>query len=234
MSLADRAYELIRKDILRCDLQPGQSIVQAVLADKYGVGMTPVREALQRLAHEGLVQPVPRAGYTVSHITLSSVRELFELRNILETAAVRMAVARASDEQLRQVSENASFTYVYTDKEDYDRFLARNQEFHCSIAVLGGNQRLVETLSETLDGLNRVFHLGLEVRDSAEEMRAEHVALAKALVERDEERASAIVSNQIARSIQRVMDALTSGVHSSLSADTGQGIHTVVLGEKTN
>lgn len=232
MNLADQAYQSIRAEILNTRLMPGQQIVQGQLAEKYGLGMTPIREALQRLAHEGLVQAVPRMGYIVSHITFSDVRELFELRNVLETAAVRMVVARATDEQLRQLAEKANFSYVYSDHEDYSRFLARNQEFHCSIALIAGNQRLTETLERTLDGLTRVFHFGLDLRDSADEMRSEHVTLVDALLRRDADAAAEITSNQINRSIQRVMEALSHTVEHGLATDNGQGFQHVLYGEK--
>lgn len=236
MNLADQAYKLLREDIINCVLQPGQQIAQGQLAENYQVGTTPIREALQRLAHEGLVQAVPRSGYVVSHITLSDVREMFELRNVLEGAAVRMACVRASDEQLAWLKEHASFTYVYSDREDYSRFLARNHEFHCAIAAMSGNQRLTETLSRVLDGLNRVFHLGLDLRDSAEEMRDEHIALANALAKRDADVAAREVDLQISRSVQRVQEAVMRSVGSGKIPfplkDSGQGIHSMILGER--
>ncbi len=231
MNLAEQAYQSIRKEILSTALLPGQQIVQNQLAEKYGLGMTPVRDALQRLAHEGLVQAIPRSGYTVSHITFSDVRELFELRGILETAAVRLAVARATDAQLRELADKANFSYVYSDRDDYSRFLARNQEFHCAVAQLGGNRRLTEQLERVLDGLTRVFHFGLDLRDSAEEMRSEHVDLVEALLRRDADAAVEITSSQISRSIQRVMEALTRSMERGVVAEPAPGFHNVPNGE---
>ena len=222
MSLSDKAYDLIRRDIICCALQPGQQIGQLQLVEKYGVGMTPIREALQRLAHENLVTPVPRSGYLVSPITFADIRELFELRSTLETAAVRMAALRGSDEQLRQLARKANFTYIYHNREDYTRFLALNADFHCSIAAIAGNQRLTESLSRLLDELTRVFHLGLDLKDSAEEMRAEHLALAEALLARDDALAVRLVTGQVSSSFQRVVEAVMSRVHTGL---TGSAIH---------
>ncbi len=235
MNLADKAYDLIRRDIITCVLQPGQQIAQAQLADMYAVGTTPIREALQRLAHENLVSPVPRSGYVVSPITFVDIRELFELRAVLETSAVRMAALRASEDQLRHILEKANFKYVYNDREDYTRFLTLNADFHCSIAALGGNQRLTESLSRILDELTRVFHLGLDLKDSAEEMREEHLGLAKALVARDDDLAVKLVRAQISRSSERVVEAVMSRVHTGLtgaaSPITPIPFDTVFIGE---
>ena len=207
-SLAQQAYEQLRAEILTCALPPGAQIAQAQLAEKYSLGLTPVREALQRLAHEGLVQPYPRFGYIVSPVTVEPVRQMFEYRAILESAAVRLAVERAGDEQLANLAGSAAFQYVYRNREEYSRFLARNAEFHLAIARLAGNPRLVEALASLLDELARIFHLGLDLRDSAVEMEAEHIALANALRARDPERAEQIVREQIQRSQQRVLEAL--------------------------
>jgi len=211
MSLAQKAYDIIRGEILNCALAPGQQIVQARLVEKYGLGLTPIREALQRLAHEGLVQPYPRFGYIVSPVTEEMVRHLYEVRMILEAAAVRLAVERASDAQLRQIAENARFTYIYKNHEQYVRFLERNAAFHDSIALLAGNPRLAEVLGGLLDELSRIFHLGLDLRDSADEMQSEHTALAEALLARDADRAGQVLREQITRSQQRVLEALRRG-----------------------
>jgi DNA-binding GntR family transcriptional regulator len=212
MSLSDRAYEIIRKEIITCELRPGQQVAQPQLAEKYGIGTTPVREALQRLAQEGLVEAVPRLGYIVTPITFSAVRELFELRSIIECATVRLAAVQGSKAQLEKISQDAVFTYVFRDRDSYTEFLAHNAAFHRSIAVAAGNQRIVDLLSQLLDELTRIFHLGLDLRDSAEEMRDEHIALAQALLARDPHRAEHIVHSQVARSQQRVLEALTQPV----------------------
>lgn len=212
MSLSDRAYDVIKREIITCLLRPGEQIVQAQLADRHGIGTTPVREALQRLAQEGFVRPVPRFGYIVTPVTLSDLQEIYELRAILEVAAVHLAAVRATDSQLQQIGQKASFTYVYRDVRSYTAFLEQNADFHRSVASLAGNQRLVDQISRLLDELTRVFHLGLDLRDSAEEMCSEHVALAEALLARDAPRAVEVTRGQISRSQQRVVEGLLRGV----------------------
>jgi DNA-binding GntR family transcriptional regulator len=212
LALSDKAYGIIKTDIIRCVLKPGQQLVQQQMAEKYKLGITPIREALHRLAQEGFVQPIPRFGYTVSFITFSDVHEIYELRSILESAAASLAAVRGTDKQLEGISNAADFTYVYKDQQSYSDFLALNADFHRYVAVVAGNRRLADQISKLLDELTRVFHLGLDLRDSTEEMRDEHLALAKALCDRDPDRAEQIVQSQIARSQQRVLEALTDRV----------------------
>lgn len=210
MNLSEKAYEQIRHEIITCILAPGQQINQSEIAERLNLGITPVREALTRLSHDGLVTSLPRFGYLVSPITLNDLNELFELRLILETAAVHLAVQRADDAQLQEIASQADFTYHYKEIEDHTAFLRRNAEFHCAVAGLTGNRRLVETLTDLLDQLTRVFHLGLNLRDSAEEMRLEHLELVSALAKRDAETSQKVIIEQINRSRQRILEALQS------------------------
>lgn len=207
-SLAEEAYEAIKYDIITCVLEPGQKIVQSELVDRYQVGTTPIREALHRLAQDQLVEPVPRVGYIVTPVTIADVREIFELRYVLESATARLAASRADQEVLEALRANAHFTYTYRDRESYTEFLARNSDFHRRIAESTGNGRLVSAISQILDELTRVFHLGLDISDSAEEMKQEHIALTGALCDRDPDGAAEIVQDQIERSLERILQAL--------------------------
>jgi DNA-binding GntR family transcriptional regulator len=208
--LSSRAYFLIKEDIVNCSLEPGQFIAQINLAEKYKVGLTPVREALRQLAAEGFVQPVPRLGYIVSPVTTRDVEEMFEMRLMLEIASVRLAIARGTEIDLRNLIEEANFTYVYKDRQSYSSFLTRNKEFHIRIASISKNSRLVQQISKTMDELTRVFHLGLDIRDSAEEMREDHIALAESLLQRDTNLAERLIRSEILLSRERVMEALKS------------------------
>ncbi|HNT53401.1 MAG TPA: GntR family transcriptional regulator [Anaerolineaceae bacterium] len=215
VSLAGQVYEALKKDIITCALKPGQQIAQQQLAERYGVGITPVREALQKLTREGLILTIPRFGYLVTTITISDVAEIFELRAILESAAARLAATRASDEQIRQLAELAGYTYVYQDRDSYTDFLAHNREFHIALANASGNKRLIEAISHLMDELTRMFHLGLDLKDSAAEMRQEHQELVAVIHQKNPEAAEKIMLAQITHSRQRIYDALLPGASSS-------------------
>ena len=206
--ISEQAYKSIKDAIVTCELKPGQIIVQGDLAERYEIGITPVREALRQLAQDGFVQPVPRMGYQVSQITNQDIEEIFEIRSILETQSVRLAALRAPVEQLQNIIDLANFTYKYQQKESYLGFLRRNAEFHFSIAAASGNFRLADQVSKILDELNRVFHLGLDISDSAEEMRSDHLSLAKALMKREPDMAEKLVMVEIKRSHDRVKKAI--------------------------
>jgi DNA-binding GntR family transcriptional regulator len=207
-SLADQAYESLKQAILHCDLEPGLHVAQSQLADKYELSITPTREALKRLEQEGYVQSVPRFGYLVSPISPVDVSEIYELRLILESAAVRLAAQRITPRQTAPLREQAELTYTYQEPQSYRIFLNMNREFHAQIALTSGNKRLADTIAKLLDDMTRIFHLGLDLRDSAQEMRVEHLNLVDALAKHNPEEAEIIIREQIVRSRERVLQML--------------------------
>ncbi len=207
--LAERAYQLLRADIIACVLRPGQQVVQSQLADRYGIGTTPIRDALHRLALENLVQPVPRSGYVITPITLSDIQEMFEMRYLLESFAARMAAARGSDHDLKEMVRLADITYVFKDKESYLPRINLNADFHRAIAVAAGNQRVVDQLSGLMDELARFFFLTYDLEDLSEAMRQEHHLLVDAICGRDPDRAGKIAGDLVARAQQRALSAVS-------------------------
>src|SRR5262249_60487548 len=99
--LTDRAYERIRHDIIACVIAPGTEISEAQLCAQYKLGKAPVRMALNRLAHDGLVRTIPNRGYMVSPVTVRDVHDVFELRLMLEPQAARMRHAQPDPARMR-------------------------------------------------------------------------------------------------------------------------------------
>ncbi len=207
-SLADQAYNTIRKDILTCVLDPGSQIAQSQLVERYEYGVTPIRDALKRLEHEGFVRSIPRFGYIISPITPKDVEDLFELRLALEVLAVRKAIERASDEQLIQLRELSDTTYIYQDRVTYLHFLEHNLSFHYAIALASGNRKLADVLAETLHEMTRIFNLGLDLHDRSDQIQHEHVALADAIYARDTGQAIEIVTEQLISWRKRTLEDL--------------------------
>lgn len=214
-SQSDLVYEAVKKDILTCKLPPGTMIAQPQLTERYAAGITPLREALQKLIKEGLVQSIPRSGYLITPITLVDVQELFELRIVVEMAVTRLAAERVTPAELEPLTQLAEITYINKDRDSYSDFLTRNTEFHLAVAAASKNQHMIKAVRQLLDSMTRIFHLGLDLQDNAEEIRAGHRALVAALRARDPDLAEQITKEQIIRSRQSVLKALLSQAGSS-------------------
>ncbi len=205
--LSERAYKSIKQDIITCTLEAGEQIIQSQLADRYRIGTTPIREALQRLVQDGFVQSIPRYGYIVSRVSLSDVHEIYECRQVLEPALAYLAATRATEAQLAEIKRTAHFDYSYN-KDNSSEAHVHNAEFHRAIAVASGNGRLYDQISRVLDEMTRIFFLGIDLSGSADALNNNHLKLAEALHARDANLAKQIMKDELLYSKQAVLDAL--------------------------
>jgi DNA-binding GntR family transcriptional regulator len=169
-------YRELRRSISAGHLTPGERLDLAALSESYGTSVTPVRDALQMLSQEGLVTIKPRSGYFVTHVTLKQLRDMLELREILEVASIERAAVRITDEQLGQL-EHVHAGYAGEDDESYERYMDENKRFHCLIAEASDNHELVEMLGRLHDRLIR-FMVLCRVGETLERR---HALLIKAL-----------------------------------------------------
>ena len=210
-SLAEQAYLQLRQEILKCSLSPGQVVSERELARRYEISKTPIREALTQTCHEGLMQRLPGRGYMVAPITIKDIRELFDLRLILEVAAAERAAQNPSPEQIALLRGMAVVSYDLDDPESHTLFLKTNRNFHLTLAEAAANKRLVDMLGQLLNEMNRLFYLGLRLRDSSEEMTREHQEVVTALEKGDVAGAREIISRQIMSSRDRILEAIMQG-----------------------
>ena len=206
--LSDRAYERIRHDIIGCVLAPGIEISETQLCAHYKLGKAPVRMALNRLAHDGLVRAIPRRGYRVTDVTLKDIHDVFELRLMLEPMAARMAAGKVDAQRLRALDDACRAGYQQGDAKSTSRFLDANKAFHVEIARAAGNGRLADAVEQLLDEMTRLLHLGLGLRDRSQEMSREHRSLLKALVRGDGDTAERICREQIEAARGMVLSAI--------------------------
>lgn len=158
----DTSKNLIYKDLRRSisvgHREPGERLDLEALATSYGTSITPVRDALQMLSQEELVTIKPRSGYFVTHTTLKQLRDILELREILELAAIERAAPRINAEQLEQL-EHVHAGYTDEEDESYIRYMSENRTFHYLIAEASGNHELAEALGRLHDRLIRFMVL---------------------------------------------------------------------------
>ncbi len=188
--LSDQAYLLLRTELLSATLEPGTRLVESEVARRLKVSQAPVREALRRLAHEGLVLQLPRRGSFVAHLSAEEARNAYAVRGALEVVAIdgifgcgdpdRVPELVASlDERLHELVAAAA-------DDDLIRFVAADAAFHRTVWEASGNALLtriwpmVEVAMRNLTVVsNRLYYAGLA------EVAATHRPLIEALRERD-------------------------------------------------
>ncbi|KAB2876176.1 MAG: GntR family transcriptional regulator [Burkholderiaceae bacterium] len=207
---SDDAFDILRQAILRCELTPGALVSEAELAARFHLRRAATRVALERLSMFRLLRPVPRRGYVVKPITLRDVHDLFQLRTIVEIAAVRLAAGRVDEEGLRRLDRVCTAGYRPGDRASEAEFLRANSEFHTMVAAASGNDRLVAMVAQLLAEMERLFHFGLSQRDRTQEMQQEHQALIDALARGDADAAERMTREELSSSKAMVLDALIS------------------------
>jgi DNA-binding GntR family transcriptional regulator len=200
VSLREQVVGALRDVILAGQLKPGSVLNEKELAERCGVSKTPVREALTLLAHEGLVQTLPRKGSFVTPITVQYVHDFFDLRIILAAAAAEVAAAKITEEQVRHLSVLVPDA---NPDEDIAKRLERNVEFHYALALISGNERLATQIRRLLQEMQRVIAVGY--------VPGEHEKVLSAIQERNPKRAAEAMREHIEdvrRKALRVMEVL--------------------------
>lgn len=192
-SLTEKVYNLLRDEIVTCELEPGRELSESELAERFEVSKTPVREALAALRSDGFVHTFPRRGYQVAPITFGDMNELFELRTLLEAGAAELACQRISAADLEQLKQMADTVYNRAEPPSLRNFIQTNSAFHLAIARSAGNVRLYKQLARVLNELERFFYLGARMRDVSDETRNDHHEIANVLATRNSHDARAIM-----------------------------------------
>jgi DNA-binding GntR family transcriptional regulator len=228
---AARLASQLRTDILQGDIAPGSRLSQQSIAERFGVSRIPVRDALQVLAGQGLVQHTSNATATVSGISVAELQELYELREAVEPLATQIAVPNVGRADLLTMRKQLQIMEQHADTRTW---LAANTEFHAAVYRRANRPRMIE-LVERLRGLtDRYMYLHLEVIGKTEHLVSEHLDILAAVESGDAASAARITREHLATSHDFILSYLlekraTSGgstdpltaLHASRHSDTG-------------
>lgn len=203
-------YERLRHDIIAGELAPGTALVELPLAERYGISRTPVREALRRLEHDGLVERHDRS-LRVCATSPEQVLEIYEVRIALEGIAARSAAEKRSTYDLARLRAAVEEMRA-TDPSDPSAMAAANLRFHEAMWAAGRNATLVELLDRLQAHVARYPETTLSEPGRWETAIAEHDAIVHAITDRDELRAQRLAETHMsaARDIRLLHAAASS------------------------
>ena len=202
---AQHALEELRRSIVAGELRPGQRVGQEEIAERLGVSLAPVREALAALEQEGQLTYKPRRGYFVTELRLEDLREIYELRALLEERAARRAVPLLDEDALERV-ELAAREVV--EAGDVATELAANRRFHFALLEAPGQThalRLIQLLWDSTETYRALYYNSPSARK--ESVRA-HARIVAALRGRDAERLVAELDSHRQRALDRLSEIL--------------------------
>lgn len=191
--LKSRLYQRILVDIIIGTLAPGEQLDENALARRYGGGLAGIREALARLALEGLVVRRARVGTAVAPLDLMGAREAFEARRLIEVHCAGLAAAHASDEEIAGIRATLDDGEAAIQDNDQASLAAMDEAFHVAVAAASGNRSLAKMVVTLHHQTARYWLYAMRGPASDDGMAAlnEHRGLAEAIASRDVERARA-------------------------------------------
>jgi DNA-binding GntR family transcriptional regulator len=199
-SRAEEVYQNLRSDILASKLQPGERMVEAVIASKASVSRTPVREAIRKLEVEGLVCHTGE-GLVVSGLTIAELADVCAVRETLEGMAARLAAGARSEMDLLTLERFAADYRDATKKRDVPQSVASNHAFHQKVWQMARNPFLEKQLASLRGTIERLQGTTLGRRSRTEESRQEHEALIDSLRAGDAERAERLARHHFQRAM---------------------------------
>lgn len=207
-SLAQQAYEALRDRLIMLDIRPGDPVNEAALAAELGVGRTPVREALKRLAADHLVVSYPRRGTFAAAVDITDLAAIAEVREHLEPLAARRAAENPDPEVAAEARRLIDDLSALADEEDRRTLLAADLRIHRFIYRSTGNRHLADTLVRLDDLATRIWSLVLDRLPHLSGHVHEHAELLGAIAEGDGEGAARIARQHVRSFERRVRDSL--------------------------
>ncbi|MGW7685366.1 GntR family transcriptional regulator [Kribbella sp. NPDC054772] len=188
VALREQVLAELRRRIVDGEYGQGERLTETRLADDFGVSRNPVREALRVVEAEGFVQILPRRGAVVATLDETAVRDLFGVRQQLETLAAGLAAERATAEGIATLRRLISEANEATAAADFDRVAELNSAFHRAVIEVSGNRWLHSISAAMYHHVHWVFRVGAAQR--APHSSEEHVRLVDAIEAGDAEAAS--------------------------------------------
>jgi len=210
-SQSEEAYLKIRDRIVSLDLAPGSVVNEARLQSELNIGRTPIREALQRLAHEKLVQSVPHRGTFVTDVKITDLARITEVRVVIEAHAARLAAERCTERDVAALSELLASLRARR-VMDQRELMRMDQQIHRQIYAAARNSFLESTLERYFNLSLRLWFLVLDHEVRLRAAVDEHVELLEAVIAHDGDRAEAIMRRHVTGFEHEIRKALVGGL----------------------
>lgn len=217
---SEQIYELLRRAIVRLEMEPGAAISEKELCGRFEVSRTPVREALQRLAEEDLVDIHPHSGTWVSRISFALAEEGFVLRRALEVESVRKAATEITAPGVADLEGLIARMRQILRQDRLADYLEVDDAFHAAIARISGYPRIWKFIGLAKVQLDRLRQLSAPVPGHLAEVTEQHVAIAQALARRNATQAELAMRIHLDSSFE-VMTALYPG-QQAMFAEAGK------------
>ena len=196
-SLSEQAYAAIKQRIITLRFGPGTYLNVAAIAELLGIGRTPVHQAVRRLAHEGMIEIMPRKGMIVKPVSLHDVMAIAEVRLVNEPYCVRLAAENAKRQDITALERILRRAGRAAEAGDTEAMMLADRDFHCAISGIAGNQILAEILRNLHERSLRFWFISLHQSSHQQEVDREHASILRAIKDHDADAAEQAMRRHI-------------------------------------
>lgn len=180
----EKVYDQLLNHIIKGVIRPGSRLIISQMAKEFNVSEIPVREVIQRLAHEGYITLNPHTGPTVKSLSDDDVRQIFEIRANLESMAARLAVDHISNANIKELELLLEESNLICENEDFEGYLQINNRFHGLLYQHSNNEMLIKMINE-LTSLAARYPSYFRDKETVQVSIKEHEDILNALIKRD-------------------------------------------------
>ncbi|WP_219465183.1 GntR family transcriptional regulator [Nonomuraea rhizosphaerae] len=207
-NLTTMVYDSIRRAIITRALPPGSRVSEARLAESLQVSKTPVREALLRLMHAGLIVSDGRRGGLIAKPSAAALQAAYELREALEGQTARLAARNAADDDLATIGRAAEQCLAGALAGDLETFRAQDKEFHLAVAAAAHSPYLRDAMADAYDLVWTLRLRDSPTADTATSCAHDHTAILAAITASDDTRAGELMSAHVRKVATSVLGAM--------------------------
>lgn len=208
LPLRDVVFNTLRNAILKGELAPGERLMEMHLAEQLGVSRTPIREAIRKLELEGLVVMTPRKGAVVASITEDDLRDVLEVRKVLEQLAVELACTHITDEEMQKLKGTMEEFRKAIHVNDAVEIASKDEKFHDIIYQATRNHRLIQILNNLREQMYRYRFEYVKDEKVRNDLIEEHIKIISALENKDIENGKAAIKQHIIHQEKSILENL--------------------------
>ena len=210
-NLGNQVFEQLKEMIFNGEFPPGERIIESEVADSIGISRTPVREALHKLEAERFIIHLPKGGYVVKGMSLSEIKEIFDIRVILESFAGFLAAKRCNDKEILPLEKKLEEFEKYLIKNDLKELTRVNTEFHELLYALSRSPRLVKMIHNLRDDIYSLRKIILNSVDMAHLSNKDHREIIKAIKKKEAKKTENLVRDHVLRGKEFVINEIRKG-----------------------
>ena len=203
-----KVAEIIRGNIIAGNLKPGEKINEYQLSKALNISRPPIREAFRTLASEGLVTFVPRKGVYVSKLSLKEVKEIYQLKIMMESFAARLAISTLKEEEILKLNSILNLMKEKIKENNFKEIQKLNIEFHRMIIKMSKNEKLISLYESIILPIRRYQRIGLSAPSSWEVSLKEHKGIVRAIESKDITLAEKLTREHTMSAMERVVERL--------------------------